>query len=70
MDSGAVQTDEDAQLVRGPVGICGTRGQEGSWVKKPGLGRGRQERQGLAVSLGRCPAQPMTPLLASPPWMN
>ena len=29
MDSGAVQTDKDAQLVRGPVGICGVRGQGG-----------------------------------------
>lgn len=53
MDAGAVQTDEDAQLVRGPVGICGARGQEGSRVEsratKPGLDWGRWERQGLAV---------------------
>ena len=29
VDSGAVQTDKDAQLVRGPVGICGVRRQGG-----------------------------------------
>lgn len=51
MDSGAVQTDEDAQLVRGPVGICGAIGQEGSWmeswVRKPALGPGELGGAGL-----------------------
>lgn len=28
VDPGAVQTDEDAQFVRGPVGICRAEGQE------------------------------------------
>lgn len=59
VDSGAVQTDKDAQLVRGPVGICGVRGQGGervkSWLKKPGApgeARAWQVPTAHAFSLG------------------
>lgn len=45
MDAGAIQTDEDAQLVGGPVRICGAKRVEGELYGELGT----ETRAGLGV---------------------
>lgn len=64
MDAGAVQTDEDAQLVRGPVGICGARGREpgGELGEETRAGRGEGARERPRWTPGAMPVLGEPPL--------
>ena len=75
VDTGAVQTDENAQFVGGPVRIWGERvgGElDGELCTQTRAGLGVLERQGLGF-LGPCPALSMleSPFLSGPPpWVS
>lgn len=65
VDAGAIQTDEDAQLVGGPVGICGAKrgagelgGELGGLGWAGGAGRGRAWRLEF---MRPCPGEPFSP---------